>query len=76
MGEQVARQGHPFRAVVRVVLCRRGASGFLAHAHQQLERRHLRGFHDALAELGLDALGEAARIPVLMAEGARARGHG
>jgi hypothetical protein len=76
VGEQIAGEGHPFRAVARIVFFRRRPSGLSAPAHQQLERGHLGGFHDPLAQLRLDALGEVPRIAVLMPEGPRTRGHG
>jgi hypothetical protein len=57
-----------------VLVLGRGASGGRAQIHHELERGHLHGFLDALAELRLDALHQPARIAVLVREGA-ARGH-
>src|SRR5258705_122257 len=64
-----ARTSGPWPGVARIARpLRRGSPGRGAEIDHELERGHLHGFLDALAELGLDALHQPARVAVLVRE--------
>ena len=75
MREEVESQGGQLRAIPLAAVLGRGPAGLGAQGDEEIEARHLRRFRDPRAQLRLDPLGKAARIAVLMAEGARSLGH-
>jgi hypothetical protein len=75
MREEVEGQGGQLGAIPLAAVLGCGPAGLGAQGDEEIETRHLRRFRNPRTQLGLDPLSEAARIAVLVAEGARRLRH-
>src|SRR5215470_17316771 len=74
LGKEIRGQHGEFVAVGAVVAFRSGSVLALAELDEQMERRHLHGFLDALGQLSVDPLPKTARIARTVPEAGGAEG--
>src|SRR5262249_24668875 len=74
VAKQIRGERRELVAIRAAVRLRRGTTLALAQLDEEVQRCHLDRFFDALGELRLDALAEAARIVLPVAQPGRAEG--
>ena len=72
--KQIRGERRELVAIRAAVRLRRGPALVLAQLDEEMQRRHLHRFLDALGELRLDALAETSRIVLAVAQPRRAEG--